>query len=157
MMTEEDVNRAFKAYESQNLSLKGGRRVGRRGLILILFGFVDLIMAWAIYSYPNDGPTNAYAGQKIMLNSLPGDPLDAWALIWLAVAMILFVNAFRRSDRVGYAFAYGIKLLWASCFTIATITGLSPRAWVGTIAWALIAAVCGIIAGWPEGPRKKQL
>lgn len=119
-------------------------RIGRRGATLLMFALVDFTMGYNMLTVPKEIVDRSYIGHTTML------PLEVWACLWIATACVLVVHAFRIDDRIGFAAAMGIKLLWAIGFCVSLFVFQSPRALIGLVLWVVIAGWLFLVAGWPE-------
>lgn len=123
------------------------KRVGRRGATLLLLSMVDLTLGYSMLTIPPDIAARAYLGHQFMF------PLKYWGYLWLAAAMVLAFNAFRRGDRMGFGVAMGIKVLWAFGFWVSFYMFDISRAIVGACLWVVIAGWLYLVAGWPEAVK----
>lgn len=122
-------------------------QIGRRGATLLLFSLVDLTLSYSMFSITPAVAKASYQGHQLMF------PLQAWGYMWLLAALVLAINAFRRDDRLGFAVAMGVKVVWASGFFISYIIFGIPRAVIGACLWTFFAAWLFLIAGWPEAAK----
>lgn len=122
--------------------------VGRRGAVLAYLAVVDVLFA---VSLCNPAPVaERPSGVRFLGEVLP---LQAWAVLWAAVALVLVVGAFvHRFDRWAFAAAMLIKTLWGGVYLLGWIVGEVERGWVNAVVWLGLAVLVMIIAGWPE-PR----
>ncbi|GAA4934479.1 PAS domain S-box-containing protein [Nonomuraea thailandensis] len=120
-------------------------RIGRRGASLAFVGLLCLAIA-ASLAFPPAGQaaTPSYA----VLAAIA--PLDAWALAWAATGALCLVQMFLRSDRVAFAAATALLLLYGLVYLISTFTGDNPRGWVGAAVWLAFGGWIALIATWPE-------
>ena len=119
-------------------------QLGRRGVCLLMFAFLDFAFAVS-YFFPV--PEISRSSSVVFISHIA--PLWAWGALWLGVGIVLLVNAFMINDRIGYAFAVGIKVLWALQYTVAIFYGVQ-RAWLSAALWAAIAGWVAVISTWPE-------
>lgn len=122
-------------------------RIGRRGATLLLFSMVDVTIAYSMLSVPTALANSTYLGHRLIF------PLHVWAYIWLGAAAVLFINAFRKDDRIGFGVAMGIKMLWACGFLTSFFLFNVPRAIIGACMWGLFAGWLFLVAGWPEAAK----
>ncbi|WP_435233377.1 hypothetical protein [Micromonospora aurantiaca (nom. illeg.)] len=115
-------------------------RVGRRGTALLVFAALDLAMAARLATAHPDA-SRFYEWLWILT------PLAA---LWAGVAVVCAVGAFRKPDRLAFAAAIGIKVLWCSLYVCGWLLGQVPDGWVSAAVWGGFAAVVGLVAGWPE-------
>lgn len=124
--------------------------VGRRGAVLAYLAVVDVLFAVSLAdpAPPGDRPS----GVRFLAEVLP---LQVWAGLWAAVAVVLVVGAFvHRIDRWAFAAAIMIKTLWGHVYLLGWIVGEVERGWVNAVVWLGLAVLVMIIAGWPE-PRSE--
>lgn len=120
-------------------------RLGRRGLSLVFFGVLDLIYAYSLL-YP-DSATRA--GPFLTWVDAVA-PLDAWAALWAGVGVVCLAYAVRRRDRVGFACAIFLKILWGSVCIGGWLIGGAERGYVSAAIWLCAAGFVWVISGWPE-------
>lgn len=121
------------------------RRVGRRGAFLLFLGFVDGVYGWSLAAPTVEArhtATLAYIAQV--------GPLWAWSALWCVVGAACFVGAFLRSDRIAYAAATFLKVLFGVTLLGAQVFGHVDRAYVGAAVWLVFAAVVYLVSTWPE-------
>jgi hypothetical protein len=124
---------------------RAGAGVGRRGGSLLLFGVLDLIYAWLMYS----ATPARVAGSPVyrwFAEVFPG--LGGWATLWAAVGVICIYHAFHHYDRFGFVAAIGIKVVWALLSLAGWIMSDLSAVWAPI--WFGLAGLVWIIAGWPE-------
>jgi hypothetical protein len=122
------------------------QRVGRRGAALLFFALLDIIYAFSLFSPPAEArrsPTLHYVAAVL--------PLRVWSVLWLGTGIVCLVNAFRVSDRVGFAAAIAIKMIWGMLFVGGVFVHLD-RAYVSAAIWLCLAGWVAIISTWPEPP-----
>jgi hypothetical protein len=122
--------------------------VGRRGTSLLFFAFLDFMFALSYY-FPAPGIRRS-SGVHFLASIAP---LWLWGTLWTVVGAILVVHAFKVNDKIGFAFAAGIKVLWATIYTIGIFFGVE-RAWLSAALWLAIAGWLAVISTWPEPPRR---
>ncbi|MET7333354.1 PAS domain S-box protein [Nonomuraea sp. NPDC005650] len=121
------------------------RRVGRRGASLAFVGLLSLAIAASLAFAPaSQRATASYAALAAIA------PLDVWALLWLATGLLCLVQMFLRSDRMAFAAATALVLLYGLVFLVSTFTGDNPRGWVGGAVWLAFGGWITLIATWPE-------
>jgi hypothetical protein len=127
------------------------RRIGRRGAALLAFAFVDFVLAWSLVD----------PQAKLLTAQVPTyrahfeiAPIEFWGIAWALVGLSCVVHAFLSRDQVGFAAAIGIKLVWAVAFVGSWVIYDVPRGWLGAATWAVVAALVGVISGWPEPTRR---
>lgn len=119
--------------------------LGRRGLALTFFGTLDLIYGFSL-AFP-DAATRRGA-QFVWLASI--GPLWAWASLWGVVGLICFTYAPRTHDRVGFASALFLKVLWGLVCLGGWTFGGVDRGYVSAAIWLAAAGFVGVISGWAE-------
>lgn len=125
-----------------------GTRLGYRGAVLVILGFVDLLFGFSLVDPTHDTlRTSAYQwrGQYA--------PAWVWGALWIAVGVVLFVGALSRHDEFPYAAAIGIKVLWGMLGLMSWAVGGVERGWVSTVAWGGFGLLIAVISSWPEPPR----
>jgi len=120
-------------------------RIGRRGASLAFVGLLSLAIAASLAYVPAD---QRVAPGYAMLASIA--PLRAWALVWCATGALCLVQMFMRSDRVAFAVATALLLLYGLVYLFSTFTGVNPRGWVGGAVWLAFGGWIALIATWPE-------
>jgi hypothetical protein len=123
------------------------QRVGRRGAALLVFAFIDVVIGWSLIDASGQAQAAALPTYRAFREVAP---LAAWGWLWLAVAAMCAVWAFRRHDAPGFAAAIAVKLVWAAGFLVSWVAWDAPRAWLGATTWGVIAALVYLISGWPE-------
>ncbi|MFB4275720.1 hypothetical protein ACBJ59_10545 [Nonomuraea sp. MTCD27] len=121
------------------------QRVGRRGAALLFFALLDIIYAASLTTAPPNGP-------YLFLDSLM--PLSTWASIWACVGGLCAIQAFVVTDRVAFAAASALKVVWGLTQLLGWMFGEIPRGYVAAAVWLAFAAFVQVIAGWQEPPRR---
>jgi hypothetical protein len=117
------------------------RRIGPRGAVLLCFAWVDVVFGIGLIRADRAVKANpVYAFPEQVA------PLTAWGVLWLAVAAVLIVNAYRLRDAAGYTCAIGIKVLWGVMMLGGWISGDIPRGYVSMSIWLSIAGVVAVCA-----------
>lgn len=121
-----NVVRAYRAAVKQ---------VGARGSVLLVFAWLDVLVAWGLFTIP-PGARSAYSGAELVM------PLCTWAWVWLAVAGLLFVQSFMKRDAIGFGVAIGIKILWGSTLIVSWAVYDIDRMWtLGSLYFAFALLV----------------
>lgn len=128
-------------------------RVGRRGQALLVFGFVDFVIAYSLIDPRVRTETAALPTYRAMLEVLPA---AAWGWLWATVGVICVIQAFARKDAFGFGAAIGIKVVWTAGFLASWLIWDAPRSWIGAAMWAIVARLVGLIAGWPEALESRR-
>lgn len=126
------------------------RRVGRRGAALLVFAFIDVVIGWSLVDPSTRKETAALPTYAAVQQAAP---LPVWGALWLAVAVVCTVYAFRWRDAPAYACAIAIKLVWAGGFLGSWAFYGAYRGWLGAATWGVVAALVYLISGWPEPGR----
>ncbi|MEW9555961.1 PAS domain S-box protein [Nonomuraea sp. NPDC050783] len=128
------------------------RRIGRRGASLAFVGLLSLVIgASLVIASPEQRATPAF----MVLSALV--PLAVWAAAWFAVGVLCLVQTFMRSDRVAFAAATALLLLYGLIFLSSTFTGQNPRGWVAGAVWLAFGGWIALIATWPEAVSMTRL
>lgn len=122
--------------------------VGFRGSALLFFAVLDFVIGFS-YLYPP--PEQRQTASLRYLADLA--PLPAWGAVWGAVGVVCLVFAFRRHDKVAFAAAIGIKILWGGIYVGGALVAHLERAYVSAGLWLCIAGFVAIISAWPEPDR----
>ncbi|MEV4470346.1 PAS domain S-box protein [Nonomuraea sp. NPDC049504] len=134
------------------LSARVLRRIGRRGASLAFVGLLCLAVAASLAF--RQGGERAAAGQA-MLTTIA--PIPVWALAWCLTGVLCLVQMFLRSDRVAFAVATALLLLYGLVHLISTFTGDNPRGWVAGAVWLAFGGWIALIATWPEAATVHRL
>ncbi|UBU13637.1 PAS domain S-box protein [Nonomuraea gerenzanensis] len=120
-------------------------RIGRRGASLAFVGLLCLAIA-ASLAFP---PAEQRAAPNYVALAAVA-PLHLWALAWCGTGLLCLVQMFLRSDRIAFAVATALLLLYGLVYLISTFTGDNPRGWVGAAVWLAFGGWIALIATWPE-------
>ncbi|MEU6713814.1 PAS domain S-box protein [Nonomuraea sp. NPDC046802] len=121
------------------------RRVGRRGASLAFVGLLSLVIAASLAFAPT---TQRAAPSYAILARVA--PLTVWALAWLMLGLLCLVQTFMRSDRIAFAAATALLILYGLIYLASSITGDNPRGWVSGAVWLAFGGWIAVIATWPE-------
>jgi hypothetical protein len=127
--------------------------VGRRGAALLVFAFIDVVIGWSLIDASGQAQAAALPTYRAFREVAP---LATWGALWLIVAAVCAVWAFRRHDAPAFAAAIGIKLVWSAGFAVSWLTWAAPRGWLAAATWGVVAALVYIISGWPEVEDPRQ-
>jgi hypothetical protein len=83
-------------------------------------------------------------------------PLTWWATVWAVVGAVCAVQAFLPSDRIAFAAASALKIIWGLAQLIGWGFDAIPRGYVAATIWLAFAAFVQVIAGWPEPSRRGE-
>ena len=138
------------------------KRIGRRGMVLILLGVAWATMGLALVlsgPRPHDGD---YASE-IPHENLPWPVLG---LLWLGSGVVAFLVGLRDSrthgtrDHAGFMAVTAPPILYAGSFLVSFVTyalSLGEHGWslgiLGFAVYGALALLIGVIAGWPEAPE----
>lgn len=124
------------------------RTLGRRGATLLTLAAVDLVIGGLLLNPDLRAQTVRVPSYQLIAHV----PLPVWGGAWVGVGMVCGVQAWRRSDRLAFALAIMIKLLWGGLILGAWLWKGATLAWTGAIVWFALAAWVAISSGWPERP-----
>jgi hypothetical protein len=118
--------------------------VGRRGEFLLFLVILDVLYGASLARPPRPPlpPSTRFLAELM--------PLTWWALLWLAVGGVCLVGAFSTADRLAFAVAAALKVLWGSMFLAGWVAGVIERGWVGAVIWLVFAGWVVRLASWPE-------
>ncbi|MEV0382829.1 PAS domain S-box protein [Nonomuraea sp. NPDC050643] len=120
-------------------------RIGRRGASLAFVGLLCLVIAASLEFAP---ATQRAAPGYTTLAAVA--PLTVWAVVWCVTGVLCLVQMFMRSDRMAFAAATALLLLYGLVYLVSTFTGENPRGWVGGAVWLAFGGWIALIATWPE-------
>jgi hypothetical protein len=124
------------------------RRVGRRGASLLFVSLLDIVYAVSLLTIPPESRGSpGIAFLELLL------PLPVWAAIWAAVGLTCMVQAFMVSDRIAFAVASLLMVVWGTVYLLGWALGEIPRGFVSAVIWLGFAGWLAIISGWREARR----
>lgn len=135
-------------HRARDIGRRLVRRIGYRGGSLLMFAFIDLAFAFS-YLYP--APAHRRSQGILFLESIA--PLWVWGILWGAAGIACLINAFRVHDRVGFAAAMSIKVLWGTLYLLAGIFVGVDRAPLSSALWFGLAGFLALLSSWPEPTR----
>ncbi|WP_188188833.1 PAS domain S-box protein [Nonomuraea sp. SYSU D8015] len=130
---------------SNGIVVRVSRRIGRRGASLAFVGLLSLAIAASLAFAPAD--QRATPGYVALASVAP---LAVWACAWCVIGGLCLVQTFMRSDRVAFAAATALLVLYGLVYLFSTFTGVNPRGWVGGAVWLAFGGWIALIATWPE-------
>lgn len=116
-------------------------RIGHRGTCLLFFSLLDFVYAYSLFNPPREMTVALMFLRDIA-------PLRVWGGLWLVVAVICLVSAFRIDDRWGFTAAMLIKVLWGGLYVYGAFHGVE-RAYVSAAIWLCMAGWVFVISSWP--------
>lgn len=119
--------------------------VGKRGRVLLFFGFLDLVYAVSLAA-PDEGTqrTAFFAWLAEIM------PLWFWSGMWAVVGVACLWQAFCRRDGIGFAAAIALKVVWGIVCVGGWLFGHVDRGYVSAAIWLGLAYFVVNIASWPE-------
>lgn len=129
-----------------------GRQLGRRGAILLSFGFI-----WVASGYGRIvQPQPDQRGLKLLLDLAP---LTVWGWLWVAAGLIAVVSAWlpEGADWPGFLALPLVLLPWMLSYVATWLLGDYERGWVAALVWGAAAVPVLVVAGWREPPRPKRI
>lgn len=101
--------------------------VGRRGGVMLAFAYLDWMIADGLRTLPEQSRF-VYQGAELLM------PIEWWAWLWLAVSVLMLVQAFMKRDEWGYGVGTGIQVIWAIGLMLSAQVYDVPRAgWLSSI------------------------
>lgn len=137
------------------VSIPLARRIGFRGMFLLLFGSM-----WTLFGYfqLTEPAPNLKREPNALAHFLP---IQYYGIVWIAggaLALIFaFANSFRHpgSDMWGFVGAEVPALLWALNYIVSYFLYGFPRGLLVAIVWIIFSAAIMGISAWPEPPRSR--
>ncbi|NRQ35924.1 PAS domain S-box protein [Nonomuraea sp. NN258] len=127
-------------------------RAGRRGASLAFIGLLSAALAASLaLAAPEQRATPAYA----VLAAIA--PLPVWAALWGVTGALCLAQVFMRSDRVAFAAATAMLVLYGLVHLVSAWTGANPRGWVAGVVWLVFGGWLALIATWPEAVAVERL
>lgn len=126
--------------------------LGRRGAILLSYGFVWTIIGYGQISTPQ-------ADQRGLTVLLSVMPLQAWGWCWVAAGLVAASAAFlpQGRDAPGFVALVLIVLPWMLGYLISWWPlGVFPRGWIAAAVYGALTLPVVVVAGWREPPRRKR-
>lgn len=114
---------------------------GARGVVLLGFSFMSLLMGLGYAAGPGLGPLAVWppVSRGMFALDLVGG-LHFWGVCWLITGVLLFRAAFRREQAVAMAFFSGMVSIWALTYSLAFIRDLQEFGYSGLWVWSAVFA-----------------
>lgn len=130
-----------------------GRTLGRRGAILLCYGFVWTAIGYGQIAFPQPD-------QRGLTPLLSFAPLTVWGWCWVTAGLIAIVSAWlpQGADWPGFLSLPAIVLPWMASY-LASWWPLHvfERGWIASLVWGAIAVPVLVVAGWKEPPGPKRI
>jgi hypothetical protein len=123
--------------------------LGRRGLALMFFGLLDVVYAFSLAN-----PDQVSRSTPFFAWLADIAPLGWWSLLWILTAAACLIFAFRVKDRIGFACAIFLKVLWGLVSLGGWLFGNVDRGYVSAAIWLALAGFVWVLSGWPEPLEK---
>lgn len=120
-------------------------KTGYRGRALLTLGVLDLAVAFSLIQLLLSRPGTASGG--FIAKTIPPEVL---AGMWLTVAILCIVFAFKRRDSLAWSFAIGIKVFWGLLSVVGWLAGEIPSGYLSGIIWWSFGGLVWLISRWPE-------
>ena len=114
--------------------------VGHRGIFLFLLALAFIFYGVSIIRQPE-----AYAAFPYRYVSW-----NMWGYIWISTGTATMIGAFRRIDRVAFAIASVVSLLWSVRWFYISMHLPHANLWPVGMTWTVITGIILIISTWPE-------
>lgn len=130
---------------------KVGLHVGRRGVFLVLFGGVYLLIG---YSYLTVAASSRLLVKHALRLALNVAPLPVYGWLWITAGTVAVISGLftitspRRP--IGFTAAVVMPALWTVVYFAAWIDGDVPRGWVSALLFGLLAAAVWVVAGMSD-------
>jgi hypothetical protein len=123
-----------------------GRRIGRRGAFLALFGCAYIMIG---FSYTSDRPTTAvYQSLRVAIKVMP---LWCYGVLWMLGGLFaIVVGLSPKRDGYGFVAAIVLPTLWTLAYFVGWFNGDSARGWVSGLIYLLIASAVAVVSGMPN-------
>jgi len=141
--------------------LKFARRLGRRGMLLLLFGIVWAMVGITNILIPQDRFSSPGIGPDRFLQILDGPELSlAWVIAGGIAATVGFFHdrrVFNKHEAYGWNAILTMPLVWVMCLVWSFATwivtdgeGGRANGLYGALVWTVVSLVIMVVAGWPE-------
>ncbi|GAA4560497.1 hypothetical protein [Planotetraspora kaengkrachanensis] len=123
-------------------------RIGRRGASLLFVALLNFVYAVSLLTIPPESRGSpGIAFLELLL------PLPMWAAIWGTVGLTCMVQALMLTDRLAFAAASLLMVVWGTVYLLGWAVGEIPRGFVSAVIWLGFAGWLAIISGWREARR----
>lgn len=122
------------------------RFLGFRGSVLMIFGFIEIIVAWSI------------SGNPIMFKVFNEEPHQVYVLLWLIPGLISLATSFftKAVEAFGFAISFIPFFLWGAGYLVSFYPNhdlTAEQAFKSIAVWWGITALILLISRWPEPPE----
>lgn len=127
-----------------------GKRLGRRGRILLAFGVMQVLYGWSIATDPRYGVVR---GVGVLTHMLP---MRVWGAVWIvcgAVALAMAWEIRSSRDSWGYGAVTVPMSLWSGANFVAWTSNVYPQAWTSVCTWGAFVYIAMSVNRWPEYRR----
>ena len=115
--------------------------IGKRGLVLLMFGGVFITYGLALKDVP----------QRMSLPLYSGVPITWQGWAWAATGALACLAALSTSrEWWGFTVLFPMPSLWTVGFLVGFLSGKLPPN--GALLWALLVGILLVLADWPEPP-----
>jgi hypothetical protein len=126
------------------------RRVGRRGIFLLLIGAVWTINGLGIVFEPSPA---FGSGQRLVIQNVL--PLPFWGWTFVLGGILSIIYAFRgKNDFLGFIGAITPCFFWGSTELVSFLMGTYERGALASVIWLFVACIVMLVASWPEPPSE---
>lgn len=147
--------------------LKIAKRLGRRGLLLLMMGMAWFGLGLSNLLIPSDRFSAPGLGNDHILQILDGPGFNALWVIGGFIAMIVGGfhdrRVFNKREAWGWNAVLTLPLMWVCFFVWSFVVNLvshgeggRPQGLYGAIVWTLVSVIIMIMAGWPEEPVPRR-
>ena len=128
-------------------------RVGRRGLVLLLFGLAWLMQGAAHFLLGEMGTGEGFWHERL--------PVNVQGALWAVTGLTSIVCALMhrvRADTFGFLAVTAMPMFQGISYLVGAVTFalLGDPLWIlgalGFSIWGVIALALGVVASWPETP-----
>lgn len=126
------------------------RRLGRKGALVVLFGFMFTIYGLALCMPARGGVPEVLAAALWLA------PLPVWSSAWMAVGLTGIVSAVCRRLDVAFTVLVGMPLVWSLLGLGSWALFGADRAWVLAALFAPWSAALALCSGLLEPPPRTR-